>query len=180
MRISGVLQEHLSSVKRDVEMWLEGEISDKVEVDLGTGDLDTAVLRFLARNCPDKVQYLEREYQMKITERSMIFTGMSISVLSHDCYSSAFSSFTHHRETVAGGDRRRGAAQRALDAHQTPAHHHRSGARAVVRARGAPSAGARPHRDKHALRHSGPADAHYPCMLDASFATFVLSHVLAL
>ena len=84
MRISGVLQEHLSNAKRDVEMWLEGEISDKVEVDLGSGDLDTAVLRFLARNCPDKVQYLEREYQLKITERSMIFKGMSIPVLSHE------------------------------------------------------------------------------------------------
>ena len=79
--MSDLLQEHLSSVKRDVEMWFEGEVSDRVEVDLGTGDLDMAVLRFLARNCPDKVQYLEQEFQMKITERSMTFKGMSMSIV---------------------------------------------------------------------------------------------------
>ena len=78
--MSDLLQEHLSSVKRDVEMWLEGEVSNRVEVDLGTGDLDMAVLRFLARNCPDKVQYLEQEFQMRITERSMTFKGMSMNI----------------------------------------------------------------------------------------------------
>lgn len=77
------VQEHLTSVKRDVEMWLEGEISDKLELDLGTGSLDNAVLRLLARYCPDKVAHLEREFQLKITERSMIFKGMCTSDRTH-------------------------------------------------------------------------------------------------